>query len=65
MCLSLMNLPREERYKPENMITAGVLPGPDEPEKTINKYLAALANELEELWKDGFKYKAKERMTKK
>lgn len=28
MLLSIMNLPREERYKQENMIICGLIPGP-------------------------------------
>lgn len=34
--LTIQNLPRNERYKPQNIIIVGVLPGPREPKKTIN-----------------------------
>jgi len=30
--LSIMNLPREERFKKENMILIGIIPGPKEPD---------------------------------
>lgn len=32
--LAIQNLPREERYKEENIILVGVLPGPSEPKLT-------------------------------
>ena len=34
-----MNLPREERFKPENLIIAGIIPGPKEPKHHINSFL--------------------------
>ena len=37
--LSILNLPRTERYKPENIILCGIIPGPVEPKETINSYL--------------------------
>ena len=48
--LSILNLPRTERYKPENIILCGVIPGPIEPKETINSYLYPLVQELLELW---------------
>lgn len=48
--LIVLNLPREERFKPENIILAGIIPGPKEPQSTINSYLAPLVNELITLW---------------
>ena len=38
MYVSILNLPREERYTVENILV-GVLPGPHEPKKTMNSYL--------------------------
>ena len=35
----LMNLPRSERFKPENVFLVGVIPGPHEPKHNINSYL--------------------------
>ena len=55
--LALLNLPRSERYKPENIIITGIIPGPDEPSKDINTYIKPLVEGLEELWDDGFEYK--------
>lgn len=55
-----MNLPRSERLKKENVITAGVIPGPDEPSLSINTYLRPLVDELIDLWSNGFKYKARD-----
>ena len=49
----LMNLPRSERFKPENVFLVGVIPGPHEPKHNINSYLRPLVAELNSLWKDG------------
>ena len=49
----LMNLPRSERFKPENVLLVGIIPGPHEPKLTINSYLEPLVAELNLLWKDG------------
>lgn len=40
--LVLLNLPRHERYKLENIIVVGVLPGPSEPKLTANTFLELL-----------------------
>ena len=52
--LTIQNLPRNMRYRPENIIIVGIIPGPKEPKKTINSYLSPLVMELNEAWKDGF-----------
>ena len=49
--LVIANLPRSERYKIENAIIVGVLPGPKEPKRHMNSYLKPLVDELLELWK--------------
>lgn len=49
--LAIQNLPRNERYLSENIILVGVIPGPKEPEKTINSFLEPLVHELQLLWK--------------
>lgn len=54
----LMNLPRAERFKPENVFLNGVIPGPHEPKHNINSYLQPLVAELNVLWKDGISVKA-------
>ena len=49
--LVILNLPREERYKMENVILLAVIPGPKEPKLTVNSFLAPIVEELQELWK--------------
>ena len=48
--LSILNLPRSVRYSAENVILVGVIPGPREPELTINSFLEPLVKELLDLW---------------
>ena len=48
--LVIMNLPRNERFKVENVILVGVIPGPHEPSGSINSYLSPLVDELLLLW---------------
>ena len=42
--LVIVNLPRNIRYKDENVIIVGVIPGPKEPSHDINSYLGPLVN---------------------
>lgn len=49
--LTVMNLSRSVRYKRENIILLGIIPGPSEPEHDINNYLQPLVDELLKLWK--------------
>ena len=49
--LVILNLPREDRYKRENMILVGIIPGPCEPNLHINSYLTPLVLELQEFYK--------------
>ena len=52
--LVILNLPRSMRFKPENIIIAGIIPGPSEPKKNmLNSYLRPLVKELNFLWTDG------------
>ncbi len=48
MCV--LNLPRESRYKQENVILVGLIPGPHEPKRNINTFLRPLVNDLCKLW---------------
>lgn len=48
--LVIMNLPRSIRFKRENIMIAGILPGPSEPKHDINSYLTPLVKELNDLW---------------
>lgn len=50
----LMNLPRHERFKIENVIIVGIIPGPSEPKGNINSFLEPFVNELLDFW-DGVK----------
>ena len=50
MYFVVQNLPRSERYKMENIILAGIIPGPREPKKHINTYLSPLVNDLKRLY---------------
>ena len=48
----ICNLPRDVRFKPENMLILGILPGPKEVSlHRINHYLSPIITELESLWK--------------
>ena len=47
----LLNLPREIRYKKENVLLVGLIPGPNEPQLNVNSYLKPLVNELLSFWK--------------
>ena len=49
--LVVENIPRSERYKLENIIIVGTIPGPKEPKNNINSYLKPLIDELIILWK--------------
>lgn len=46
----VMNLPRDERFKPENLIVAGIIPGPKEPKLHINSFLQPLVDDLIDLF---------------
>ena len=48
--LVIMNLPRAYRYKRQNVIIVGIIPGPSEPPLSINSYLTPLVTELLQLW---------------
>ena len=48
--LSILNLPRTERYLQENIILVGVIPGPKEPPLHLNTFLEPLVNDLKNLW---------------
>ena len=46
----IINLSRSIRYKEENVIVVGIIPGPHEPKKHINSYLGPLVDELIQLY---------------
>ena len=47
----VQNLPRNERFKLENVIIAGLIPGPVEPKRDVNSYLAPIVDDLKQLFK--------------
>ena len=47
----IQNLPRAERYKFDNLILVGMIPGPKEPKRDINTFLAPLVDELKKLYR--------------
>lgn len=48
--ITVMNLPRCDRFLQENVILLGVIPGPKEPSLHINTFLKPLVDELKDLW---------------
>ena len=53
--LVILNLPRSLRFKPENIIITGIIPGPKEPNQTkMNSYLRPVVKELNALFTEGF-----------
>ena len=48
--LTIMNLPYDQRFKRENIILLGIIPGPCEPPRDVNQYLRPLVKELLELY---------------
>lgn len=51
--LVVLNLPRSERFKIENLLLIGIIPGPSEPPLNINTYLEPLVDELNQLFVEG------------
>ena len=48
---AICNLPRELRFKPENMLILGLMPGPNEASlQQINHYLAPIVNQFQSFW---------------
>ena len=54
--ISIINLPRELRYRPENIMIVGLIPGPREPQRDINTFLRPLVSELLDLF-NGVEFK--------
>lgn len=48
--LTIMNLPRSVRFKRENVLLVGVLPGPSEAKHDVDSYVNELVTELNTLW---------------
>lgn len=58
----ILNLPKELRYKWENVIVAGVIPELKKEPKSLNSFLMPIINELKGLWK-GVKLKTSKSIT--
>lgn len=52
--VTVQNLPREERFKSENIILVGILPGPKEPSLSIDSFMQPMIEELNEMFSNGF-----------
>ncbi|SMN01286.1 hypothetical protein SPONN_2359 [uncultured Candidatus Thioglobus sp.] len=52
--LTIMNLPRRIRFRQENAVLIGLIPGPKEPKRDVNTVLGPLVEELLKFW-DGVK----------
>ena len=51
----ILNLPHSIRFKPENLLIVGIIPGPSEPDcHKMNSFLRPLVKELNMLWNEGF-----------
>lgn len=48
--MTIINFPREIRFKWENIILVGIIPGPREPSLYINSFLSSLVDESTQLW---------------
>ena len=48
--LTILNLPRTLRYKRENILLLGIIPGPHEPKLNINSFLYPMVKEMLEFW---------------
>ena len=46
----MFNLPRQSRYKLNNICLVGTIPGPCEPQLTVNQYINRLVEELTKFW---------------
>ena len=49
--LAILNLPRAERFKWENIIVIGVVPSLGQEPKNLNQFLEPAVDELKALWK--------------
>ena len=56
MYLAILNFPRHLRYKKENMILIGIIPGPREPSLHMNSYLEPVVRVVAvmERYRDGY-----------
>ena len=50
ICLVLLNLPREQRFKWENILVAGIVPEMSKEPKSLNTFFAPIVDELKAFW---------------
>ena len=48
--LAVLNRPHQNRYKIQNFCLIGIIPGPHEPEITVNSYINPLISDLKLFW---------------
>ena len=53
--LSVINLPRLERFKQENILLLGILPSFEHEPPSLNTFLEPFVNELKECWNPGIR----------
>ena len=53
--LTVLNLPRNECYREENVLLVGMIPGPNEPRQHINTFLSPLVKDMQVLF-DGVSF---------
>lgn len=51
--IALLNFAREIRFRRENVLLVGIIPGPDEPSLHSNTFLEPLVDEMLKLWNPG------------
>ena len=51
--LTLMNLPRSERFKQQNVLLVGVIPPFEHEPSSLNSFLKPIVDELKEFWQPG------------
>ena len=51
----VINLPRKVRFLWKNILILAIIPGPEEPKKTINSFMKPLVKELLHCWHGGIK----------
>lgn len=60
IALCCLNLPITERYKPENMILLGLIPGPrDPPIEALNHFIRPIVDDFIILWESGLQLVSK------
>ena len=53
--LTLINLPRELRFREENILLVGIIPAYEHEPSSLNHFMEPLINELKEFWCPGIK----------